>query len=164
MIRIIVLIAASVLASWQDAPNKLDLNLPEVVRERAGEQHFFDRYEISSAINPFYLRGDFDGDRKPDHALVIAEKSTHKRGVAIFLTSHAPIAVLGAGSNFGNGGDDFEWMDVWSVYGRKPVAEGVAEGAPPTLIGEAIWVEKSESSSAIIYWDGKRFRWYQQGD
>jgi hypothetical protein len=32
------------------------------------------------------------------------------------------------------------------------------------MFGEAIMAEKSESASGLIYWDGKRWRWYQLGD
>jgi hypothetical protein len=55
-------------------------------------------------------------------------------------------------------------MDVWQVYPRGPVEEGVEAGPPPKLRGEALLVEKSESASALIYWNGKRYVWYQQGD
>jgi len=32
------------------------------------------------------------------------------------------------------------------------------------LKGSALYVEKSEAASAIIYWTGKEYKWYQQGD
>jgi hypothetical protein len=72
--------------------------------------------------------------------------------------------ILGAGSPLGSHGDDFSWMDVWSVYSRGTVERGAVEEAPPRLRGDALLVEKSESASAILYWNGKTFRWYQQGD
>ena len=31
-------------------------------------------YEISSHLKPAYLKGDFDGDRKPDIAILVKEK------------------------------------------------------------------------------------------
>jgi hypothetical protein len=52
----------------------------------------------------------------------------------------------------------------WSVYPRKLIEQGVGEGAPPKLLGEAIFIDASESASGILYWTGKEFRWYQQGD
>ena len=30
--------------------------------------------------------------------------------------------------------------------------------------GQARWPCKSEAASALIYWNGKRYVWYQQGD
>jgi hypothetical protein len=36
--------------------------------------------------------------------------------------------------------------------------------ASPLLSGGALLVEKSEAASALIYWNGKRYVWSQQGD
>src|SRR5882724_11586469 len=30
--------------------------------------------------------------------------------------------------------------------------------------GDALWVAKSESASAFIFWDGRKYVWYQQSD
>jgi hypothetical protein len=32
------------------------------------------------------------------------------------------------------------------------------------LRGDALLVAKREAASALVYWDGKSFRWYQLGD
>ncbi len=55
-------------------------------------------------------------------------------------------------------------MDAWKVYDKKDVGIGVGETRKLVLKGEAILAMKLESSSGIIYWDGKQYRWYQQGD
>jgi len=34
----------------------------------------------------------------------------------------------------------------------------------PKLRGDALLVGKSEAASALIYWNGKRYVWLQQGD
>jgi hypothetical protein len=39
----------------------------------------------------------------------------------------------------------------WRVYLQK-------------FCGDAILVSKTEAASALIYWDGKRYGWYQQAD
>jgi hypothetical protein len=44
------------------------------------------------------------------------------------------------------------------------VGRGADQKKPPVLRGDALYVEKTESASAIIYWDGSTYRWYQQGD
>lgn len=64
----------------------------------------------------------------------------------------------------GNGGDDFVWMTNWTVRRNKEVGMGASMEPPPTLKGEALLVEKAESASGIIYWDGEQYLWYQQGD
>jgi hypothetical protein len=119
-------------------------------------------YEISGKINPFYLRGDFDGDGKPDYAVLI-RKDDSQQGVMICRSVAAKPTVLGAGAEF-NQMKDLNF-NAWQVHpkGRR-VEQGVGEGKAPTLIGDAILIEWEESASALVYWDGKRFIWYQQGD
>jgi hypothetical protein len=63
-----------------------------------------------------------------------------------------------------HGDDNFDWMDVWHVYPKGPVHRGAGEKTIPTLLGEALLVERSESASGLIYWNGTRYMWYQQGD
>jgi hypothetical protein len=63
-----------------------------------------------------------------------------------------------------SGGDDFSWLDHWFTFTKDRVLPGADGSAPPTLRGDALWVEKSESASAVIYWSGSKFSWYQQGD
>ena len=121
-------------------------------------------YKISDFINPFYLEGDFNGDEKIDIAVLIEEKKTTKRGIIICHGTTKMFYILGAGKTFGNGGDDFVWLDIWKVYRETKVGLGVSETETISLKGQAILVEKSESASAIIYWTGQNYKWYQQGD
>ncbi len=75
--------------------------------------------EIFGGINPFFQRGDFDGDGLADLAILVRQKATGKIGI-LFLHRKGGRALLGAGRAFGNGGDDFAWMDLWSVEDRGP--------------------------------------------
>lgn len=120
-------------------------------------------FVVARHVNPATLFGDFDGDRKTDVAVLVREKSSAKVGLAI-ARQGGDVAILGAGSDFGNGGDDFAWLDHWFTYTQQTVRPGADESPPPTLRGDALWVEKSESASALIYWSGSDYRWYQQGD
>jgi hypothetical protein len=54
-------------------------------------------------------------------------------------------------------------MDSWQVYSKGRAAEE-AEGSVPHLRGDALLVGKSEAASTLIYWNGKRYLWLQQGD
>jgi hypothetical protein len=119
------------------------------------------KYKVSGRINPFYLRGDFRGNSKPEVAVLITTIATGEKGVAVCGAATKPVT-LGAGSTFHEMKD--LGFDAWHVYPRGPVHKGVEAGAPPVLRGEAMILEWSESASGLVYWDGKTFRWYQQGD
>ena len=108
------------------------------------------RYELSQKMEPFFCVGDFNGDGKSDVALLIKEKATAKIGIAIVEGGERKIKIIGAGKSFGNGGDDFSWMDTWSVRRSDKLDE--------------LYVAKSEAASALIHWDGSKYRWRQEGD
>jgi lysylphosphatidylglycerol synthetase-like protein (DUF2156 family) len=55
-------------------------------------------------------------------------------------------------------------MDSWQVYSKARAAHAENESSVPPLRGDALLVEKSEAASALIYWNGKRYVWSQQGD
>src|SRR6266550_3476562 len=115
-------------------------DIPEVINRAMTNGLLAKDYELSFRVNPFYLRGDF-----------IINGATDK------------VTVVGAGNAIGNGGDDFEWMDTWQVRSKGRAAQEV-EGRVPHLRGDALLVGKSEAASALIYWNGKRYVWFQQGD
>jgi hypothetical protein len=123
-------------------------------------------YLLSTRLNPFLVQGDFNGDGAIDIAVLITRRGDGRRGIAILHAGARQPIILGAGHAVGNGGDDFAWMGAWSVYPKGPVHQSVIEhqGPPPQLRGDALVVEKLESASGIIYWDGTAYRWYQQGD
>jgi hypothetical protein len=128
---------------------------------------FGQTYVLNGAMNPFYLRGDFDGDGKPDYAFWIKTKATGEVGIAVWLTSQRKLVVLGAGKLFNIAGaneTNLNFLNTWKVFGKKPVERGVGAGPPPKLVGDAILAGKQESASGLIYWNGKSFAWYQQGD
>jgi hypothetical protein len=108
------------------------------------------RYELVQKLEPSFYVGDFDGDGALDVALLIKERATTKIGIAIIEGKGRKIKIVGAGKPFGNGGDDFSWMDVWSVRHTGKV--------------DRLYIAKNESASAVIYWDGSKYRWQQEGD
>jgi hypothetical protein len=122
------------------------------------------QYEFSSHLKPSHLSGDFDGDGKPDIAILVKQKSSGKFGIAVCHSSTNKVLFIGAGTKVGNGGDNFDWMDIWNVIPRATAAKRVGKATAALLKGDALHVEKSESASALIYWNGKRYVWRQQGD
>jgi len=138
--------------------------IPEAIQRAITNGSLAKEYNVSFGVNPFYLRGDFDGDSKIDAAVLVKQRSTGKIGIAIVHDSAKKVTILGAGTAIGNGGDDFQWMDIWQVYSKARAAKDPAETKVPHVRGDALLVGKSEAASALIYWNGKRYVWFQQGD
>jgi hypothetical protein len=139
-------------------------DVPDAVKKALTNGSAGKDYDLSFRIDPSYLEGDFNGDGKMDVAVLVKERSTGKFGIAIVDSTTGKVTILGAGIGIGNGGDDFEWMDSWQVYSKTPDAHAAGEASVPRLRGDALLVEKSEAASALIYWNGKRYLWSQQGD
>jgi hypothetical protein len=153
----------SLAASPEDLDYVIAASLPPEVAEVLRSATETGRLQLTSRINPFYIQGDFDGDGSRDTAILTRDRSSGKQGIAI-IRSGGAVNVIGAGQAIGNGGDDFEWMDAWYVYRKGEVGQGAFEGKPPELKGDAIMAVKTESASGLIYWNGSKFDWYQQGD
>ena len=118
--------------------------------------------EISGAVNPFYQRGDFDGDGKADLAILVRDKATGKIGI-LMLHRAGRAVLLGAGQPFGNGGDDFSWIDQWSVDDSASNAQrrSALSAREPA---DALRVAKEGAASALIRYRNRRYVWRQQGD
>jgi hypothetical protein len=136
-------------------------DIPESVKRAIANRSFAKNYDVSFHLSPFYLRGNFDADGKTDVAVLVKQRSTGKLGIAIVHGVTNKVIILGAGTGIGNGGDDFEWMDSWEIYPKDRVASG---STVPKLHGDALLVSKSEAASGLIYWNGQRYVWLQQGD
>ena len=126
---------------------------------------------VDNSVNPFYLEADLNGDRNLDIALIVKEKSTNKKGILIIHGNSYNKYLLGAGVKFGNGGDDFEWLEVWKLCRDSVVYKTIfsenfdIEGSEPVKIQNiAISVAPSEGSSNIIVWNGTEYEWIHTGD
>ena len=137
---------------------------PDPVKRALANVSTGKEYDLSFRVNPYYLEGDFNGDGKRDVAVLVKERATGKLGIAIVHGTTGKVTILGAGIGIGNGGDDFEWMDSWQVHAKTRAAHAAGETSVPRLRGDALLVEKSEAASGLIYWNGKRYVWSQQGD
>jgi hypothetical protein len=149
--------------AWSAAPDVIanSPDISEVIDRAIANESLAKKDEISYRINPLHLRGDFNGDAKIDVATLVKQRSTGKIGIAIINGANDKVTILGAGTAICNGGDDFEWMDSWEIYSKDRIASGISV---PKLRSDALLVSKSEAASALIYWNGKRYVWRQQGD
>ncbi|PYI98197.1 MAG: hypothetical protein DME98_05435 [Verrucomicrobia bacterium] len=92
------------------------------------------------------------------------QRSTGRLGIPIIHGLVNKVTILGAETAIGNGDDDFEWMDNWQIYTKDAGAKAAGAQSLPHLRGDVLLVSKSEAASALIYWNGKRYVWLQQGD
>ena len=126
-----------------------------------------ERYRFSTWMNPFFQRGDFDGE--PDLAVLVVEKETGKKGVAMLHRSGRTF-ILGAGNPFGFGGsagDDFEWIAAWTpATCDEAAASYFWKRDYPNLrcSGDTFAIIEPERASAWVVWDGDGYRWVQSGD
>lgn len=141
---------AAFAAASDDPTYAQGASLPDWVRDALNGQQL--RYRACTCLNPFYQRGDFDGDGTADYAITVKAIASQKSGVLIVHSKDRSTRVLGAGIDFGNGGDDFSWIDAWHVEDRQGAQR------------EALILEKTESASGRARWDGKKYRWEQLGD
>src|SRR5215467_5295302 len=80
--------------------------------------------ESSDRMNPFFLRGDFNGDGRMDYAVLVTQRTSQKKGIAICLAGRESPIVIGAGRQFtfqgGKQFDDLKSFDAWKIDDDTP--------------------------------------------
>lgn len=150
----------------QEAPaeSAMRANLPRWVCNFATDHTLQKQYEPSFHLNPFFILGDFDGDHQTDAAILVRNVATGQIGIAVIHRTAKRAYVLGAGRSMNNGGPDFAWMDNWTLYPKGAVKRSPWEKNTLQLRGDALWVAKAESASALLYWNGRDYAWHQESD
>ncbi len=120
------------------------------------------KYHQVTTATPDLIVSDIDGDGKKDQVIIV-KNDKGEQGLLFFLSKTQKIIVIGAGVEFN------EWTDLnfttWHVHLRKKkIQVGVEAGRPPRLHGNALLLEWDEAGSGLVYWDGNKIQWYQQGD
>lgn len=147
--------AALVLAALAHAEPPPESQLPGWAQPRWRALAAERRLALSRRVNPFLLRGDFDGDGRADLALLVETAAPRRIGIVVLHRATAAPHVLGAGTPFGNGGDSFDWLDVWSV--EEPPAGARRRG-------EALLLQQEGAGGGLVSFEGGRYRWTQHGD
>lgn len=157
---LLILLLTIPIVAQENVDLNVDFNTPNLVRKCFEKHGLASQYEISARINPFYLRGDFNGDDQPDYAVFVTQGSTKKEGVAICHGGSAEVTIIAAGTSFAvEGGyetDDFRTFDMWQVLENKEIRD-------LTPHGEGIVIGKAESSSGLIYCSKGTYVWRQLG-
>jgi len=145
---------------WSQSPS---LHVPEEIRHCLTASGLRQKFEVIGALNPFYLRGDFDGDGSVEPAILIKNRSSSKEGILVCLQDGSAAKVLGASTQFhlaSGSVDDLKFED-WEV--RTELR------AVPKPTAEEDWLLKSRSdkilliwrgASGLVYWRGNQFRYY----
>jgi hypothetical protein len=136
-----------------------EASTPLELTERGAAANVWDDYWIDYGINPFYLRGDFDGDARPDYLVSVLRKHDPESppNPRLLVLRGTP------GKDAAVWLDDDEQLstparDGWYVHAKRTkVPEGFDGTKAPKLQGDAIVMMKLESSMALVYWNGKRF-------
>jgi len=151
-----------------ESENLADSSLsPTAVQNCLPKVKMDESIEFDLSVNPFYLRLDFDGNKKIDYAIRIRGKKTNAEGLLICIDGEKPFT-------FGElaksktpltdiEGDNF-LMNDWDVVPKEEMKfsptyppEGKSrEGA--NAKGEAIVFAFPVDGVRYIYWDGKEFR------
>ena len=135
-------------------------NIPLWVRQIFFDKGLNKRYSFYFRdIRPLYLRGDFNGDRKTDIAVMLKDK-THKDSfpisvMAIFHGGTQQVIVIDDPNKLGAD-------DVWMVVSKEETPEYAR--IPSLGKEEGILMAKAMSASRLIYWDGKQYRSAQTSD
>ena len=149
-----MLIVSALLFAMHTAPARDD-TLPlwaRVAFTRIATRRGIARVAQSSKKMPAMVRGDFDGDGHADIALLVEQSASHKIGIVILHDGSRAAALFGAGVKFGNGGDNFEWMDHWAI------------AKAGTSRSDALLVEREESGGGLIVFANGAYHWRQHGD
>ena len=128
-------------------------------------------YAVAGYLRPPFLEADFSGDKKADIAIAVERVLDHKKGIIILFAQSESVYVLGAGKDFGNAGDNFQWAGNWNVFTNKTTYEttfkenGDVDGGKEVVLSRpAITIREEEGSGGLIYFNGNAFVWIHQGD
>lgn len=135
--------------------------------------HLFDVYKIERSS---FFEADFNGDGSTDIAIPVLNKASRKKGVVVIHSKTLQHFILGAGSRFGNGGDNFTWLTKVSIYNKPTASETKYDKETGDILGgktiklnrPGLFLQNFEDggflSGGIAYWNGKNYTWIQQGE
>ena len=152
MILISILLASSFAQAASHAGVD-EFNVPEVVSRCMADLND-STLTLSARMNPFYLRGDFDGDGRADYAALVTQVQTGKAGILVCFGRKQKPARIGAGATFvlsqGHKTDDLSVFDAWNI-----------EEPDSHFKRDRIHLVAKEKGSGLISWNGHALVWKQ---
>ena len=125
--------------------------------------------ENENWLMPNYLTADFNNDNQPDTAFAVMIAG--KKGIRIKHGGKDEEFTIGAGNQFGNGGDDFYWVDSWklvkepSTFQTTFTEDGDVLGFEEVeLKSTAFLIENDELGGATVAWINGEYVWIHQAD
>jgi len=135
--------------------------IPEVMARCLAAEPLKDVVNVPRTINPFYLRGDFDGDGKPDYAFEgsLVQK---RQAVVVVCLGNGTSSVLGGTYKFSDRENDHYFGTAWMVCNSSEIRTMIrpSDRVPRNLGSRResilmLW----DDLAGLIYWDGRKFRW-----
>jgi hypothetical protein len=122
-------------------------------------------YKIIANMNPLILEADFNGDSLKDIVIPIVQLGTEKMGIVIIHQVSNEYFVLGAGSTFGNVGDDFKWTQDWKVQDINVQQLSHDKDDKMNNLNKSksaiVYVTRKRKQCCMIFWNGIKYDWTQ---
>lgn len=146
---------------------KDNMLLPSATEKCLAKVEIGEPFEFELSMNPYYMRGNFDGNNLTDYAIIIAGKNTKKIGLVICKDSKTPL-VFGELAKSKTPLTDMEndnfIASSWDIVTNEE-ARGWYSNVPnennkklANAKGEIIEFLYEIDGVLYIYWDGKAFR------
>lgn len=137
--------------------------IPNDIEECISKVDVGEPFNFETEFNPFYLRADFDGNKRMDYAILIKGVTTQKRGVVICKDAERPL-VFGALARLkvavSSFDDDNFITNQWEALSMEETRSKVnilGNKISPNAKGESITFIFEGGTGVHIYWNGKEF-------
>lgn len=143
---------------------------PELIQD-AYSYGLLDKEDLIPHIypNPYYVRGDFNGDGENDIAFYVlrSERRTGRWGLVIVHSTLDTVFVFGAGARNPRGSNyTGEYMRVLrkGTVIRPLLQDPIRHGEPIELKTEALSVHFFAKSSGVYFWENGSYRFINRTD
>lgn len=135
--------------------------VPEQILECLSSQT--SKLSVDEAVNPFFVRGDIDGDGDADYVVAVKNAGIGQPGILICVNAGKHVLFSGGTSRVPEGltlASDQSLSAVgWTFVGKIEVRTRLKRpDVAARMKGEALLLQY-EDDRALIFWDGSKYRW-----